>query len=438
MHDAFLALSDALFRLCRGPESLLLSLSGERTTFVSFNRSRIRQAGHVERVLLNLRLIDRARHAAWQIALSGDHGIDLAEGARALEGLRGLLPGLPPDPFLSLPAQRTDSKLETASSLPLVEAIVSDFLRAGQGKDVVGMLSIGTILAGFASSAGQRNWFERPSFLLDWSVHAPGRAATKHTLAGFQWDPAAPERHMHRMAGLETVLERPDRALAPGRYRAYLEPAAVRDLLELASKDGFSARAWRKGTGCFTRALRGEALSEAVTWSEDTDQGAGPAFDSWGFIKPSQIPLFENGSPRQPLVSPRSALEFGLPCTGAGDWEQPESLVMSAGELPAADALRVLGTGIWISHLHYLNPSDFAAGRFTGATRFATFWVQDGEPAAPVPAARLDESFLRIFGSQLEGLTQERASFLDAGTINGRSTRFFRVPGAIVRELSFV
>lgn len=438
MHDAFSWLADALIGRRQASETLLLYLSGEDTAFVSFNQNRIRQAGQVERWLLNLRLVDQGRHASWQIALSGDPGIDLLEGSRALQGLREVLPGLPVDPFLNLPSEATNSEFESGPSLPPVETIVSDFLQAGEGQDVVGMLSIGTILAGFASSAGQRNWFRRPSFMLDWSVHAAGRPPSKHTVAGFEWDPAAPGRHMSGLPGLGTVLEQRTRALDPGRYRVYFEPTAVRALVGLASMDGFSARSWRKGTGCFSRVLRGEPLSDSITWRECADQGAGPAFDSWGFQKPPEITLFERGRPVQPLVSPRSALEFGLPCTGAGGWEQPESLVMSAGGVPAADALQVLGTGLWISHLHYLNPSDFAAGRFTGLTRFATFWVEAGKPVAPVQVTRMEESFLQIFGPKLVGLTRERASLLDSSTMDGRSTRFFCLPGAIVDQVSFL
>jgi len=43
-----------------------------------------------------------------------------------------------------------------------------------------------------------------------------------------------------------------------------------------------------------------------------------------------------------------------------------------------------LGTGIYVSNLHYLNYSDRQACRMTGMTRFACFWVENGELVAPI------------------------------------------------------
>jgi predicted Zn-dependent protease len=51
---------------------------------------------------------------------------------------------------------------------------------------------------------------------------------------------------------------------------------------------------------------------------------------------------------------------------------------MAAGSCPSR-GLKTLGTGVYISDLHYLNYSDRQACRMTGMTRFACLWVEDGE-----------------------------------------------------------
>ena len=88
----------------------------------------------------------------------------------------------------------------------------------------------------------------------------------------------------------------------------------------------------------------------------------------------------------------------------------------AAGALPDAEILKQLGTGLYISNLWYLNYSDQPGARMTGMTRFATFWVENGEIQAPVSTMRFDDSAYSLLGSQLEALTEERELMLSAST----------------------
>jgi predicted Zn-dependent protease len=115
----------------------------------------------------------------------------------------------------------------------------------------------------------------------------------------------------------------------------------------------------------------------------------------------------------------------------------PESLAMAGGTLPADDALAALDTGIAIGNLHYLNYSDRPAGRMTGMTRFATFWVEHGRIVAPIDVLRFDDTVYRLLGPNLEALTLETEFILDAGTYQSRQLASVRVPGALVSEMAF-
>ena len=115
----------------------------------------------------------------------------------------------------------------------------------------------------------------------------------------------------------------------------------------------------------------------------------------------------------------------------------PVSLEMAAGRTPRAQVLSELGTGVFVNNLHYLNYSDRPSCRLTGMTRFATFWVENGEVVAPLNVMRFDETVYRMFGEQLVGLTQERELLLDPGTYERRSTQSTMVPGAIVNDFTF-
>ena len=57
--------------------------------------------------------------------------------------------------------------------------------------------------------------------------------------------------------------------------------------------------------------------------------------------------------------------------------------------------------GLYLSNIHYLNWSDNAGGRITGLTRYACFWVENGEIVAPIETMRFDDSFYRFFGEKL-------------------------------------
>jgi predicted Zn-dependent protease len=162
-----------------------------------------------------------------------------------------------------------------------------------------------------------------------------------------------------------------------------------------------------------------------------------PRFQHDGFVKPPSVTLIDNGRLGDALVSPRSAKEYGLETNAANARESPESLDMAAGDLEPSEALAALDTGLRIGNLWYLNFSDRPAGRITGMTRFATFWVEGGRIVAPVSPMRFDDTLYRMLGDNLVDLTRSRELVLDPSTYGERSTASARLPGALLRALKF-
>jgi len=184
--------------------------------------------------------------------------------------------------------------------------------------------------------------------------------------------------------------------------------------------------------------VAGEAeLAPGITILENTIEGVAPNFQGAGFIRPDQVTLIRDGQLADNLISPRSAREFDVETNGASASESPESLDLAAGTLDGDAALSELEKGIYIGNVHYLNYSDRSACRTTGMTRFATFWVENGEIQAPLNVMRFDETVYRVFGENLMGLTSERDLILDPGTYAGRSTDSGRMPGALVEDFAF-
>ncbi len=110
---------------------------------------------------------------------------------------------------------------------------------------------------------------------------------------------------------------------------------------------------------------------------------------------------------------------------------------MAAGDLEPSETLAALDTGLRVGNLWYLNFSDRPAGRITGMTRFATFWVEGGRIVAPVVPMRFDDTLYRMLGDNLVDLTRSRELLLDPSTYGERSTASARLPGALLRALKF-
>jgi predicted Zn-dependent protease len=148
------------------------------------------------------------------------------------------------------------------------------------------------------------------------------------------------------------------------------------------------------------------------------------------------VPLIDAGRLAAPLVSPRSAREYGVATNGANANETPESLDLAPGALAQSQALEALGDGIYVGNLWYLNFSDRSACRLTGMTRFASFWVENGRIRAPLNVMRFDDSAYRILGENLEALTRERDLLPDTITYGERSTESVRTPGALLKAFA--
>jgi predicted Zn-dependent protease len=439
MQEYFYQLADHLAALLRGHEAYMCSFSAEDSDFVRFNRSAVRQAGTVMQRYLSLSLIDGARHSEGTVTVSGDFALDCEQAARLLTGLREKLPFLPDDPHLLYATEVRSTEHHGKNQLPEDSgAVAAAILEAGRGRDLVGLYAAGGIHNGFANSFGQRNWFSSYSYNFDWSFYYQGDKAVKESYAGFVWDPAVFARKVEAAAAELALLRQPPRTIEPGRYRVYLAPAALAEIIGLLHWGGFGLKDHRtKQTTLLKMIENGARLHPGVSICENTADGVAPNFQDAGFIKPDRVVLIDNGTFRDCLVSPRSAKEYGVATNGAGDGEMPESIDVTAGDIPTADVVPRLDTGVYINNLWYLNYSDRPACRITGMTRFATFWVENGRVVAPLNVMRFDETLYRMLGENLLGLTAGRDLILDPGTYGGRSTSSTRLPGALVKDFTF-
>ncbi|WP_418321014.1 metallopeptidase TldD-related protein [Piscinibacter sakaiensis] len=437
--DYFSTLADAVCTAVGGSERTTLLLKAECSDFIRFNHGLLRQATDVRQAHATLAVVAGRRRIESTLSLSGNADADRALLLGEREQLARLLPEVPDDPYLLLPDTVTDSHREQRGQLPAAGELIRSVSEAARGLDLVGFYAAGPVVRAFADSRGQRNWHQVEHFHFDWCIYQSGDKAIKTALAGADWDATMFADQLAMAAQRLPLLARTPRLLPAGAYRALLAPRALAELLDTAAWGGFGAKARRTGTSSLHRlALAGPGgtrLHPSIDLREATADGLAPAFTDEGFVKPAEVTLIAAGKACEMLVSPRSSTEFGLPANGANATETPESLRLAAGTIAAADALRALDRGLYISDLWYLNYSDRSACRMTGMTRFACFWVEDGELVEPLQVMRFDDSFLRMFGSGLIGLTAEVEVVPDSSTYGERQLGSVTTPGALIDGL---
>ena len=423
-----------------GDEVLLANVSGERTDFVRLNNSDVRQAGTIDQRTLTVDLVEGRRHTGGSIRLSGDRSVDDARLATLFAQLREQRALVADDPFLLYNTEPSSTERIERGSIPEPDAALAEIRAAGKGRDLVGIYASGDTYQGFANSLGQRNWFQSSTFNLDWCFYLRADKAAKNLYAGFDWNHDAFSAKVDWSARQVKALEREPISLSPGEYRTYLAPRAVEELMQLLSYYGaFGLRAHEtKQTPLLKMLVEGTTLSPLVTIKEDTAHGVAPNFQSAGFLRPDEVPLIVDGAYAQTLVSPRSAQEYGVPTNGATGHEYPQSMAIAPGHIATDSVGEALGSGLFVGNLWYTNFSDQAACRTTGMTRFATFWMEDGEIVAPVNVLRFDDTAYHLLGDRLEGLTDTAEVLLDTSTYERRSTDSTRLPGALVGAMRFV
>lgn len=454
--EDFQQLGHELFKELSGDQVLTLNLTAEKTDFSRWNDARVRQTGGVTDASLSMTLTQsrgsasaRTLHRAENIqSLSGDLRRDLAVLKDELKRLSSDVAELPADPFLT-PAQNFGKSRQAHFGTTPGESEVADRLgKLLAGAPLTGIFSSGRMIRANSNSLGQDHWFETDLSHFDFSwvaTDAQGQdRAVKLDWAGPNFDEDAIRHEIADAREKMALMMRPKKKIKPGAYRTYLTPASVAEVYTLISgifgetavrKWGSPARLMRAGDQAASVV---QNLSSKVTIHEDLSKGSVPVFNSEGERGRDLTTVVKNGKFQQSLISRSSAAEFGLDSNAAAESEYIRAVRMEGGSLSEKDIVAGLGEGLYLSNLHYLNWSDFSAGRLTGMTRYACFWVENGKLSAPIEDLRWDDSMFRFLGSELEDLTNAVKFLPTNSTYEFRQLGGCHVPGALLKSFQYV
>ena len=435
MEQLFNQLSEKLLKSLDADEHMKVSIDGENSQFVRFSQSKVRQAGLVDDTSLSISLIKDGRTCSGSFTLRGNSETDEKTAYMELERMREEVVSLPKDPFVVLPEDTGSSREDHNGSLLSQENAVSALSPAMQGVDLAGIWASGRIFTGNANSAGQKHWFATDTFSLDYSLITPDERMVKGTYAGSQWDQTEYEKNMTSSIAKLRMMDKPGKKIKPGAYRTYIAPAGVADIVGMFSWGGVGEASIQQGDSSLCRMRQNDVkMSPCFTLSEDFTSGMVPRFNYNGELAPEKLDLILSGSLHNTLVSSRTAKEYGVKSNFAGEREAMRSPVLAPGDLNEDDVVQSLDTGIYLSNLHYLNWSDRPGGRITGMTRYACFWVENGEVVAPIENMRFDDSIYNFFGENLESVTDKSHLHPTVQTYEGRELGGVSCPGILLKS----
>ncbi|BDA72319.1 hypothetical protein CAL7716_064850 [Calothrix sp. PCC 7716] len=419
-------------------EAFTVKLSSERSQFTRFNNAKVRQTGSVADGYVQLTLMDNQRTCYRHFPFTGNWEIDWQTAYAALLELREELPYLPIDPYLVLPSgNNTSSEVNTGKLLEL-DMVVSTILAPVSELDFTGIYAGGIVIKGYADSCGQKHWFVTDSFTLDYSIFSSEGQAVKGFYAGSKWDDNGYIAKINDAKKQLKLLAHPPKELPRGEYRTYFAPAAVSDLISMLSWGGVSEADIQQGHSSLALLWRGEKqLSPLLNLKENFQLGLVPRFNELGEMAAPELYVIEKGTLASTLVNSRTAKEYDKVANGANNNESLRSPEICPGNLSFDDILTQLGTGLYVSNLHYLNWSDLPTGRITGMTRYACFWVENGEIVAPIENLRFDETLYKFWGENLVDFTNFQEFIPEVGTYDSRQLGGNMAPGMLVDNFTY-
>lgn len=429
--------SESLFKKLLPNEELSLSLHSEDSLFLRFNNSKVRQNTTVSQHELTLTYQAEKRIIKYTFPLTLELTVDLSAAVEKMSQARNDLPATDENPQSFSIVNNGASVVYKKIDRPNDEAILKIISELFSDSDLAGFWCSGPLRKASVNSKGQFHYFETDYFFFDYSLYN-GPKAAKGFYSGETWDLEHFKIEAAETKNKLNLLLKPTVPVLPGKYRVYLEPMAVAEILGTMAWGALSQAAYHQGRSPFKKLKEKESLlSEKFSLIENFDLGLCPMFNSFGEISTSEISLIKNGQLNSFLTSTATAQEYGLIPNQASSTEMPRSPEICAGSLEQKDILKKLGTGLYISNLHYINWSDLQTARLTGMTRFACFWVENGEIMGPISDLRFDATVYHIFGAGLIDLTAQQEIFVDTATYQKRSMGGMKVPGALIEDFNF-
>lgn len=447
----FQDLCDHLFSELKSTEKLSVNLHGEQSLFLRFNQNHIRQSTAVDQLQVSLSLQSGGKTCDITALMTSNFEDNKTVFINALNRLRQEIPDLETSPYLVEFQNNGVSSEIFNNTLPVTQEVIESLWSQQSCSktelDLAGLYCAGPIYRASKNNLGQSHWYSANQFFLDFSLYTQNlegdNKAVKSLYSSQNWSAQELQDSIAKAKDQLEVLKRPNKTVTPGKYKVYLAPGAASDLLGMLGWNAMSYSAYKKGMSAFAQlADNKRKLSPLFSVSENFELGLCPKFNSLGELSADKVPLIQNGELISFLVSSRAEKEYGVKTNGADNsgfsgMESLRSPDFATGSLDEKLALKELGTGLYLNNLHYLNWSEVSSARITGMTRYACFWVENGEIVAPIQDLRFDESLFHALGDGLIAVSNRSQIEPNTMTYGMRSTGGRQNPGLMIDSFTF-
>ncbi len=438
--EIFQNICSQVFSSLKDNEQLTIYLEGENSQYFRFNDSKLRQSGIIEDYAVTISLYAGKKSLQSATTVSSDIESSVDNLKSEIDALRNPLSLIPENDLTSFPEKFDSLEMVSSGKLPDRNEILEALMGIINKDYLTGVWTSGKIFRACSTSDGTNHWFEKDSFIFDFSLIDEKENMVKVLFPGSFWNKDKFDKAFEDASDKLKLLNKEKMELKPGKYRVWFEPNAVADFIGMFNWNGVSESAFRNGSSCLLKMRNSnQKLSPLFSLSESFSSKATAPFNSRGEVS-QDVNIIDEGELNNTLVNSKTALEYNVTSNfaeEANSWgmgEYMRSPVMEAGDIAEDDCLTKLGTGIYISNIHYLNWSDVLGGRITGLTRYACYWVEDGKMVAPIKTMRFDDSFYNFFGKNLIGVGKETLARPVIETYDGRNPGETVCPGILVND----
>ena len=391
-------------------------VEAERSGLARFAASRVHQPTLIENASVTLRIVRDGRIGVVSGNRTDDEGLrelaaraaEAAENSPPDPGFPGLAPPAAPAAVEGLDEET--AALDAADQARLATAAIE----AAAPFELYGYFTSGVTEIAVASTTGlaaEQRMSDARVLALAARDDASGYAESSSWRVR-DLDPA----ETAEAAAAKAARTRAAETLEPAPYRAVLEPYAVAEMLQLFVFDAFNGLSLVEGRSYLTDRLGERVFDPKVSLADDAldPRGLPKSFDFEGVPK-QRVELVREGVAEGVVWDRYSAARAGDGRASTG--HAPPGFLRSYGPMPLAPSLdggeaesleelaEIVGDGIHVTRLHYVNIVDARQGVLTGMTRDGTFRIRGGKVAEPVVNLRWTVSVPELL-ADVPGLTR--------------------------------
>ena len=310
--DIFQTICSQVFDSLKKNEQLTVYLEGENSQYFRFNDSKLRQSGIIEDYAVTISLFSGKKSLQSSTTLSSDIKSSVSNLTNEINALRDPLSLIPENDFTCFPDPFESLDIVKSGQLPKREEILEALMDTISSDNLTGVWTSGKIFRACSTSEGTNHWFEKDSFIFDFSLIDAQENMVKVLFPGSNWDKSKFVAVFHEASEKLKLMNKPKMELKPGKYRVWFEPNAVADFVDMFNWNGVSESSFRNGSSCLLKLRNSDTrLSNLFSLNESFSSLSTAPFNSRGEVS-EDVAIIQNGILSNTLVNAKTALEYKI------------------------------------------------------------------------------------------------------------------------------